>query len=180
MNSISEGTQLRDLHIPHLDTVIAECFGVIPSSLLGGGLDVKEWTVKALAERANMSADEVMKELRLIRELAENIEISVEDLAKLQDGNGNFGEHVYLLDVREPWEFEAAKIAGSILMDHHTLAAIVPRLQRSKHMICICHHGVRSYSAAMYLRQQGIAHAQSLAGGVDAWAKKIDPTIGVY
>ena len=47
-------------------------------------------------------------------------------------------------------------------------------------MVTICHHGVRSYSAAMYLKEVGIEHTKSLSGGVEEWAIKIDPKMERY
>ena len=47
-------------------------------------------------------------------------------------------------------------------------------------IITVCHHGVRSLSVANWLRNQGFEHAQSLAGGIDAYAARVDPTIPRY
>ena len=53
-------------------------------------------------------------------------------------------------------------------------------LTRAPVVVTICHHGVRSYSAALYLRQKGIAQARSLEGGVEAWALTVDPAMARY
>jgi rhodanese-related sulfurtransferase len=44
----------------------------------------------------------------------------------------------------------------------------------------LCHHGARSLSVTMWLRREGFDHAQSLAGGIDEWSRKIDPTVPRY
>ncbi len=47
-------------------------------------------------------------------------------------------------------------------------------------IVVLCHHGARSLSVTMWLRQQGFDHAQSLAGGIDRWSRTIDPVIPRY
>lgn len=86
-----------------------------------------------------------------------------------------------LLDVREPWEFEEARIEGSVLMpmtEIHSRA--LQELNPEARIIAICHHGVRSMSIAAWLREQGFERAQSLRGGIDAWSAEIDPSIPRY
>jgi rhodanese-related sulfurtransferase len=53
-------------------------------------------------------------------------------------------------------------------------------LDPDRPIVVLCHHGQRSLSVAMWLREQGFDHAQSLAGGIDAWSRTIDPTIPRY
>jgi len=48
------------------------------------------------------------------------------------------------------------------------------------HIVVLCHHGQRSLSVAMWLRGQGFERAQSLAGGIDAWSRVIDPSVPRY
>ena len=86
-----------------------------------------------------------------------------------------------LLDVREPWEFQTASIPGSILMPMGEVTARAhTELDPDAPIIVLCHHGARSLNVTMWLRQQGFDHAQSLAGGIDAWSRTIDPTIPRY
>jgi rhodanese-related sulfurtransferase len=86
-----------------------------------------------------------------------------------------------LLDVREPWEFESARIEGAKLMP----MADVPNrahqeLDPEDRIIVYCHHGVRSMNVTAWLRQQGFEKAQSMAGGIDAWSRRVDPKVPVY
>jgi rhodanese-related sulfurtransferase len=53
-------------------------------------------------------------------------------------------------------------------------------LDPDEHIIVLCHHGIRSMNVTNFLRQQGFDKAQSLAGGIDRWAREIDPSVGVY
>ena len=91
------------------------------------------------------------------------------------------GDQPILLDVREPWEFTAAQIEGS---KHIPMGDIPSRahqeLDPDKHIIVVCHHGVRSLSVTNWLRQQGFDKAQSMRGGIDAWSRQIDPKVPLY
>jgi len=104
-------------------------------------------------------------------------EISVADLKSLSDA----GQEFTLLDVREPWEFDAAHIAGS---KHIPMGDIPARynqeLDPEDHIIVVCHHGVRSMNVTAWLRQQGFDNVQSLRGGIDRWSREIDPSVPLY
>jgi rhodanese-related sulfurtransferase len=82
-----------------------------------------------------------------------------------------------LLDVREPWEFQHVHLPGSLLMPMGDVPSRAhAELDPDAPIVVLCHHGQRSLSVAMWLRNQGFDHAQSLAGGIDAWSRQIDPT----
>lgn len=86
-----------------------------------------------------------------------------------------------LLDVREPWEYEAAHIAGSKLMPMGEIPGRAHQeLDEEEPVVVLCHHGVRSLSVANWLQQQGFAQAQSVRGGIDLWSQVIDPSIQRY
>jgi len=86
-----------------------------------------------------------------------------------------------LLDVREPWEFQTASLADSLLMPMGDVTSRAhAELDPDAHIVVLCHHGQRSLSVAMWLRGQGFERAQSLAGGIDAWSRSIDPTVPRY
>ena len=85
------------------------------------------------------------------------------------------------IDVREPWEFAAAQIAGSVLMPMAEVPArALQELDPEERLVIVCHHGQRSLHVAAWLRNQGFDQAQSLRGGIDAWAIEIDPTVSRY
>jgi|SRR5215472_11162688 len=104
-------------------------------------------------------------------------EISVTELNALKELNAK----VTLLDVREPWEFQKAHIAGSV---HVPMGDVPSRFQQElhpdEHIVVVCHHGVRSMNVTAWLRQQGFEKVQSLRGGIDRWAREIDPSVPVY
>lgn len=85
-----------------------------------------------------------------------------------------------LLDVREPWEQEEARIEGSILMPMGDVPSRAHNeLDPESHIIVFCHHGVRSMSVTAWLRDQGFERAQSLRGGIDAWSE-VDSSVPRY
>lgn len=86
----------------------------------------------------------------------------------------------FLLDVREPWEYQVCRIDGSALIPMRTLGARVFELDRAQPVVCICHHGNRSAYAAMFLAQQGFDDVYNLTGGVAAWARDVDPAMPTY
>ena len=106
-------------------------------------------------------------------------EISAQAFAELRSALQ--GDPPVLLDVREPWEFQAASLPDSLLMSMGDVPSRAHvELDPDAHIVVLCHHGQRSLSVAMWLRGQGFDHAQSLAGGIDAWSRTIDPTVPRY
>ncbi len=86
-----------------------------------------------------------------------------------------------LLDVREPWEFNTASLPGSLLMPMGEVPSRAHQeLDPDQSIVVLCHHGMRSLSVTMWLRNQGFEHVQSLAGGIDRWSRVIDPQIPLY
>jgi rhodanese-related sulfurtransferase len=103
-------------------------------------------------------------------------EISAADAAAVLNEN-----KARLIDVREPWEFAQARIEGSVLIPMNDIPSRAHQeLKTDERLLVICHHGVRSMNVTMWLRNQGFEQAQSLRGGIDAWALEIDPKVGRY
>jgi len=91
------------------------------------------------------------------------------------------GAEFVLLDVREPWEFETARMEGSKNIPMGDIPARAHQeLDPDAHIVVVCHHGVRSLSVTNWLRQQGFEKAQSMRGGVDGWARTVDPKMPLY
>jgi len=86
----------------------------------------------------------------------------------------------YLLDVREPWEFDAARIPGTHLIPMRQVPARLEEIDRELPVVCVCHHGARSMQVAMFLENQGFANVYNLTGGTDAWSRLVDPAVPVY
>lgn len=85
-----------------------------------------------------------------------------------------------LLDVREPWEYEICRIEGSLLVPLRELSARAASLDREADTVLVCHHGGRSLQAALFLAREGFSRVWNLAGGVDAWARAVDPAMPRY
>ena len=104
-------------------------------------------------------------------------EITPEQFKKLREQKSDYK----LVDVREPWEFQTAKIDGATLMPVGDVPSRAHQeLDPEQHIVVYCHHGVRSMNVTSWLRQQGFEKAQSLAGGIDRWAREVDPAIPKY
>ena len=96
-------------------------------------------------------------------------------------GKMDLGESFSLLDVREPWEFDTAKIPGAMLIPMGEVASRVHQeLDPDDHIVVVCHHGVRSMNVTVWLRQQGFEKVQSMRGGIDAWSRCVDEKVPKY
>ena len=103
-------------------------------------------------------------------------QISATELnAKLQSDNRPF-----LLDVREPYEFAYARIAGSVLIPLHQIPERLDELDAEQEIVVICHHGIRSQQAASFLEQQLFRKLLNLSGGIDAWSCECDASVPRY
>jgi adenylyltransferase/sulfurtransferase len=90
------------------------------------------------------------------------------------------GDKLLLVDVREPWEYDLCKIPGAKSIPLGTLPANLNTLLDADEVICYCHHGMRSLDAAVWLRQQGVESAKSMAGGIERWSVEVDPNVPRY
>jgi len=90
------------------------------------------------------------------------------------------GEHFTLLDVREPFEFEIARIEGASLIPLGELPERWQELDREEEILVYCHSGMRSAQAAEFLRSNGFTKVANVAGGIDAWSQEIDPSVPRY
>lgn len=85
-----------------------------------------------------------------------------------------------LVDVREPDEFAYARIQGSLHIPLRQLPEQLEQLDSEQEIVLICHHGVRSQQACLFLEQYGYQHLFNLQGGIDAWSVHCDPTVKRY
>ena len=86
-----------------------------------------------------------------------------------------------LLDVREPWEAETARIEGAKLMPMGDVPSRAHQeLDPDEEVVVLCHHGVLSMNVTVWLRQQGFEKAQSMRGGIDAWSRQVDGKVPLY
>ncbi|HEV8714514.1 MAG TPA: molybdopterin-synthase adenylyltransferase MoeB [Candidatus Binatia bacterium] len=102
-------------------------------------------------------------------------EMRVEELKRRLDS----GDDVFILDVREPHEYQICNIGG-YLVPLGDLPKRVHELDSSREIVAHCRSGVRSAKAVDFLRQAGFRKVKNLTGGVLAWAERIDPTMPKY
>jgi len=89
------------------------------------------------------------------------------------------GERLVLLDVREPWEFELARIEGSKLIPMSRLEERFPELDPEAETVVICHHGNRSAYVAQALGRAGFENVLNLEGGLEAYSS-VDEAVPRY
>ncbi len=102
-------------------------------------------------------------------------EITVEELKARLDRQ----EDIFVLDVREPQEYEIANMGG-YLIPLNDLPRRVSELDSSKEIVVHCAAGTRSARAVNFLKDMGFKKVRNLVGGIHAWAEKIDPSLPVY
>lgn len=89
-----------------------------------------------------------------------------------------------VLDVREAWELQTASVPAQGFELRHIPMGSIPEqlatLDSERPVACLCHHGMRSLRVAAFLDQQGFARVTNITGGIDAWARELDPSVPVY
>nr|WP_304440562.1 molybdopterin-synthase adenylyltransferase MoeB [Verrucomicrobium sp. GAS474] len=103
-------------------------------------------------------------------------EITVKELKSYQEMKRDFD----LIDVREPQEWEIAKIPGAKLIPLGELPRRLHELDSSREIVLHCKVGARSMKAAKLLHDSGFRKLKNVAGGIDAWSHEIDPSVPVY
>ena len=89
-----------------------------------------------------------------------------------------------VLDVREPWEVALASVqpAGFELLaiPMNSVPAQLAALDPDRPVACLCHHGMRSQRVAAFLAHHGFDQVANITGGIDAWARELDPRVPLY
>jgi adenylyltransferase/sulfurtransferase len=102
--------------------------------------------------------------------------ITPRDLAQtLQEGHS-----ITLIDVREPYEWNVARITGAKLIPLGTLESALATIDMQADIVVYCHHGMRSEMAAYALRDAGVSRVRNLVGGIDRWSREVDPSVPRY
>ena len=103
--------------------------------------------------------------------------------ANLSDWSQSQAQRPILLDVREGWEVQTARVQPEgmdlVHMPMQTIPARLDELDKSRPIACLCHHGGRSMQVAAFLAQHGF-QVSNVSGGIHAWSVQVDPTIPVY
>ena len=89
-----------------------------------------------------------------------------------------------VLDVREPWELNAASVRPDgfslLAIPMNQIPARLGELDPDQPVACLCHHGARSQRVALFLAQQGFSQLANVAGGIEAWSRELDPGVPRY
>lgn len=104
--------------------------------------------------------------------------LTVQELASMLVEKGH--ESITVLDVREPWEIETASFAHSLNIPMGDIPARWRAIPEDRPIVCLCHHGMRSMQVAAFLERSGLQNVFNLTGGIDAWARQIDPDCATY
>lgn len=91
------------------------------------------------------------------------------------------GDKLKLIDVREPVEYEIARIEGASLMPLSRFREWVDELESGEETIVVmCHHGIRSAQVCAYLTENGFENVFNLEGGIDSWSLDVDENVPRY
>jgi len=103
-------------------------------------------------------------------------EITPQELKKRLDGN----DRPLLLDVRQDWETRLCKLTNAVHIPIEEIELRTDELNAADEIVVYCHQGVRSAAVADYLRRLGFKNVKNLAGGLDHWARTVDPAMRRY
>lgn len=103
-------------------------------------------------------------------------EITPQDLKARMDGN----DRPVLLDVRDDWETKLCRLDNALHIPMEELEFRTDELNPADDIVVYCHHGVRSAAVADYLRRLGFTRVRNLSGGLDAWARAVEPAMRRY
>lgn len=90
------------------------------------------------------------------------------------------GEDWQVLDVREPWELGIVSLPDAVAIPMNQVPNRQRELDPERPLAVLCHGGMRSYRVAAWLQQHGFRQVVNVAGGIDAWAAEVDPSLARY
>ena len=90
------------------------------------------------------------------------------------------GDDLLLIDVREPLEYELARVEGARLLPLSRLDEWAGTLDPAREIVFMCHHGVRSAHVCALLARRGFGRLHNLAGGIDRWSREVDSGVPRY
>ena len=91
------------------------------------------------------------------------------------------GDNIFLLDVRERPEYDLCHLEGAVLIPIDMIPNNRKRIPTDRPVVVYCHHGIRSANVAQYLyAQDGLTNLYNLEGGINAWAREVEPEMAVY
>lgn len=103
--------------------------------------------------------------------------MTVQQLKATLDGPG---PKPVILDVREPWEVNVCALPGITHIPMRQVPARLDELDKGQDIVVVCHHGIRSQQVCYFLQHSGFEKLHNLSGGIDAWAREIEPGMAKY
>ena len=85
-----------------------------------------------------------------------------------------------IIDVREPWEYQLCSLPDTVLIPMGSIQQRLDELDPDRETVVLCHHGIRSQHVAIYLQRVGFTQLHNLRGGINAWARELDPHMETY
>ena len=102
--------------------------------------------------------------------------ITAKDLAARLENKDEFR----LIDVREPAEYEIARLGSAELLPLTRFSEWIATLEPSDEIVVMCHHGIRSANVCQFLARNGFEKVSNLEGGIAAWSAEVDPNVARY
>src|SRR5437899_2999948 len=136
-----------------------------------------EETLEQVCQRnGGLNSQEVFEHIKTSHEQDAKVLIEPAELAAWIKGD----ESVQLVDVRSREEFEAVHIQGAVLLSQETMRRILADGSNTRPLVIVDHEGGQGLDAAAYFMGHGLQNVRCLRGGVDAWAREVDPKMRRY
>jgi rhodanese-related sulfurtransferase len=136
-------------------------------------------TLAQVCQRNNdLPVEQVIDTILSAHEAEQKMQIEPEELSRKlkEESEGS----IALIDVRSREEWDAVHLNESQFLTQELMQEILTSWPKEREIVFICHHGIRSLDAAAFFAGHGFTEAKSLAGGIDAWSMRIDPSLPRY
>jgi len=140
------------------------------------GFQPTETLAQVCERNGNLGVTEVLAHIQSSHEQDAKILIEPKELAEWRKRDAS----VRLLDVRSREEFEAVHIEGSVLMSQDTMRQIMSDGSNTRPLVIVDHQGKQGLDAAAYFLGHGLQNIRCLQGGIDAWAREVEPGLRRY
>jgi len=140
------------------------------------GFQPTETLTQVCERNGGLDVDEVLAHIHSSHEQDAKILVSPKELAEWRKQDAS----VRLLDVRSREEFEAVRIQGSFLMSQETMRQIISDGSNTRPLVIVDHQGKTALDAAAYFLGHGLQNVRCLRGGIDAWAREVEPAMRRY
>jgi rhodanese-related sulfurtransferase len=140
------------------------------------GFQPTETLTQVCERNGGLDVDEVLAHIHSSHEQDAKILVSPKELAEWRKQDAS----VRLLDVRSREEFEAVHIEGSVLMSQETMRQIMGDSSNTRPLVIVDHQGKTALDAAAYFLGHGLRNVRCLRGGIDAWAREVEPAMRRY